>query len=73
VPNGQTGTEATTLWNSAVSYRTKVASVETLWFVRLDNMTDALAYSPTSVLTQTAPGKVPLPGRSVKLGLQASF
>jgi iron complex outermembrane receptor protein len=73
VPNGQTGTDATTLWNSAVSYRTKVASVETLWFVRLDNMTDALAYSPTSVLTQTAPGKVPLPGRSVKLGLQASF
>ena len=73
MPAGLIGSDATTLWNSALSYRTKVASVETLWFVRLDNMIDALAYSPTSVLTQTAPGKVPLPGRSVKLGLQASF
>ena len=39
----------------------------------VDNLTDVLAYSATSILTQTAPGKAPLPGRSIKLGLQASF
>ena len=32
-----------------------------------------LAYSATSILTQTAPGKSPLPGRSVKVGVQANF
>ena len=38
-----------------------------------DNISDTLAYPATSILTQTAPGKAPLPGRSLKLGLQASF
>jgi iron complex outermembrane recepter protein len=32
-----------------------------------------LAASASSILTQTQPGRVPLPGRSVKLGVQASF
>jgi iron complex outermembrane receptor protein len=43
------------------------------WFARLDNLTDQLAYSATSILTSTAFGKSPLPGRSFKLGVQASF
>jgi iron complex outermembrane recepter protein len=34
---------------------------------------DALAYPASSILTQTAPGKAPLPGRSVRLGLQITF
>jgi iron complex outermembrane receptor protein len=38
-----------------------------------DNLTDTLAYSASSILTQTAAGKAPLPGRSVKLGVQLSF
>jgi iron complex outermembrane receptor protein len=44
-----------------------------LWFARLDNAGDVLAYSATSILTQTVPGKAPLPGRSVKLGVQLAF
>ena len=44
-----------------------------LWFAKIDNLSDVLAYSATSILTQTAPGRAPLPGRSLKLGLQASF
>jgi iron complex outermembrane receptor protein len=73
VPSGQTASTAYTLWHSALSYRMKAGPASLLWFARLDNMGDALAYSATSMLTQTAPGKAPLPGRSMKVGLQASF
>ena len=73
VPAGQRGTEAYTLWHSALTYRMKAGPASLLWFARLDNMGDTLAYSATSMLTQTAPGKAPLPGRSMKVGLQASF
>jgi iron complex outermembrane receptor protein len=44
-----------------------------LWFAKLDNLTDTLAYSASSVLTQTAAGKAPLPGRSLKVGIQLDF
>jgi iron complex outermembrane receptor protein len=66
-------TPAYTLWNSAASYRVKAGAASLLWYARLDNMTDKLAYSATSVLTSTAFPKAPLPGRSLKVGLQASF
>jgi len=36
-------------------------------------MSDVLAYSASSILTQTVPGKAPLPGRSMKVGLKVSF
>jgi iron complex outermembrane receptor protein len=51
----------------------KAVHANLLWFARLENAGNKLAYSATSILTQTAPGKSPLPGRSVKLGLQAAF
>ena len=73
VPSGQTASTAYTLWHTALAYRMKAGAASLLWFARLDNLSDALAYSGTSMLTQTAPGKAPLPGRSAKLGLQASF
>jgi len=41
--------------------------------VRVDNLTNRLAYSATSILTQTAFPKAPLPGRSVRVGVQAMF
>ncbi len=66
-------TPAYTLWNSAASYRVKAGAASLLWYARLDNITDKLAYSATSVLTSTAFPKAPLPGRSLKVGLQASF
>ena len=76
VPVGQSATDGYTLWNAALTYRMKVAAPtggQVLWFARLDNAGNRLAYSATSILTQSAPGKAPLPGRSLKLGLQAGF
>ena len=73
VAPGQPVTNAYTLVNASVSYRQKVGATDLLWFARLDNIGDRLAYSATSILTQTAPGKAPLPGRNFKVGLQASF
>ncbi|MBI2771832.1 MAG: TonB-dependent receptor [Burkholderiales bacterium] len=73
VPAGDRATGGYTLWNAAVTWRTKAAGADLLWYARLDNAGDRLAYSASSILTQTAPGKAPLPGRSFKLGLQAAF
>ena len=73
VAPGQPVTNAYTLVNASLSYRQKVGATDLLWFARLDNIGDKLAYSATSILTQTAPGKAPLPGRNFKVGLQASF
>lgn len=66
-------TAAYTLWNAAATYRVKAGAATLLWYARLDNLTDKLAYSASSVLTSTAFPKAPLPGRSLKLGLQASL
>ena len=73
VAPGQPVTHAYTLVNASLSYRQKVGATDLLWFARLDNIGDKLAYSATSILTQTAPGKAPLPGRNFKVGLQANF
>ncbi|MBC7436929.1 MAG: TonB-dependent receptor [Bdellovibrionales bacterium] len=73
VPAGQLPTAGYTLWNAALTWRTQAAGASLLWFARLDNIGNKLAYPASSILTQTAPGKSPLPGRSLKLGLQASF
>ena len=73
VPAGSVATGAYTLVNASVSYRQKRDVTVLHWFARLDNLTDQLAYSASSILTSTAFGKAPLPGRSFKLGVQASF
>ena len=73
VPLGSEATAGYTLWHAGLSYR-QLAPVGTVhWFARLDNLTNALAYSATSILTTTVPGRAPLPGRSLKLGLQWQF
>jgi iron complex outermembrane receptor protein len=57
-----------------LNYRAKTGPASVLYYARLDNITNKLAYSATSVLTTTAfPAAPPLPGRSLKVGLQASF
>ena len=73
VAPGQPITAAYTLLNASLRYQQKLGASTLLWFAKIDNLSDVLAYSSTSILTQTAPGKAPLPGRSLKLGLQASF
>lgn len=69
VPAGQLATDAYTLWNAALSY----AQGQALWFAKLDNAGDALAYSASSILTQTVPGKAPLPGRTLRVGVRLNF
>ena len=73
LPAGQLKTEAYTLWNAAATYRQTLGKSTLQWYARLDNITDTLAYSASSILTQTAPGKAPLPGRNLKVGLQVAF
>ncbi|MDO8768332.1 MAG: TonB-dependent receptor [Burkholderiaceae bacterium] len=70
---GQRSTDAYTLWNAAVTYKMKQGGADLLWYARVDNLTDKLAYSAASVLTTTAFPKAPLPGRSLKVGLQVNF
>ena len=74
VPAGDRVAAANTRFDAGASYRVKAGPVNTLLYARLDNITNRLAYSPTSILTSTAfPNAPPLPGRSLKVGLQASF
>ena len=73
VPVGSVSTEAYTLWHGHLNYKQNVSGTTLNWFARLDNLSNQWAYSATSILTSTAPGKSPLPGRSLKLGVVASF
>ena len=73
VPTGDRTTGGYTFFNASATYGMRAGPTHLLWFARLDNASNQLAYSASSVLTQTVPGKVPLPGRGLKVGLQASF
>jgi iron complex outermembrane receptor protein len=73
VPSGNLSVGAYNLVNASVSYHQALQSANLLWFAKLDNLGDSLAYSASSILTQTAPGKAPLPGRSLSLGVQVKF
>jgi iron complex outermembrane recepter protein len=70
-------TQAYTFLNLALTYRMKAKignqDSNLLFYARADNATDRLAFSATSILTQSLPGRVPLPGRTLKLGVQAVF
>jgi len=70
---GARETDAYTLWNAAISYRMKVQQANLTWYARIDNITNKLAYSPTSILTTTVYPNAPLPGRSLKVGLRVTF
>lgn len=73
VAPGQPSTSAYTLVNAAITYRQAIGAVDALWFAKMDNAGDVLAYSSTSILTQTVPGKAPLPGRNLRVGLRLAF
>lgn len=70
---GARETEAYTLWNAAVTYQMKVQRAHLTWYARLDNITNKLAYSPTSILTTTVYPNAPLPGRTLKVGVRVTF
>lgn len=75
VPSGDRATGDHALFNLAATWRMQagVRDATLLWFAKLDNLTNQLAYSATSILTTTAFPKAPLPGRSLKVGVQANF
>ena len=67
-------TAANTLWNAALNFHTHSGPTHWLLFAKLDNITNKLAFSSTSVLTQTMGSNAPpLAGRSLKVGAQVSF
>jgi iron complex outermembrane receptor protein len=67
-------TASHTLWNAGLNYHTHSGATHWLLFAKLDNFTNKLAYSSTSVLTQTLRDNAPpLAGRSLKVGAQVSF
>lgn len=53
IGDNQDSTGAYTLWNAYLSYKNKIGSSEAIWYAKLDNITDKLAYSATSILTTT--------------------
>lgn len=69
VADFESTTPGYTLLNLGVSYRMKVQRLDTLFYVRADNVTDKLAYAHTSFIKDAAP----LRGRSVTLGARVSF
>ena len=75
VPNvGDVTTASYTLLNAGVNYHTHTGATHWMVFAKLDNLTNQLAYSSTSVLTQTMGANAPpLAGRSLKLGVQVSL
>ena len=75
VPEGQRSTPGHTLWSLGLNHHTHRGRLHWLWFARLDNLTNQTAYAATSILRQTLAAErvPPLPGRSLRLGLQLSF
>lgn len=73
VPAGSAISPGYGLVRAALTYRIDAKDATLLFYAKLDNAADRLAYSATSILTQTAPGRVPLPGRSLRMGVQATF
>lgn len=75
VPDGGVTTAGHTLWNAGINYHAHTyGPTHWLLFAKLDNITNKLAYSSTSALTQTmGTNAPPLAGRSLKVGAQVSF
>lgn len=73
VPEGSVATSAYTLWHAGWHYQQRQPVGVLHWSVSLLNLNDALAYNAASVLTTTAPGRAPLPGRSLRLGVRWQF
>jgi len=69
VPANDTPTAGYVLLGASLSYRFRWRGLNSLVYVRADNLTDQEARSATSILRDIAP----LGGRSVKVGLRTSF
>jgi iron complex outermembrane receptor protein len=71
VPSYDSPTAAYTLLNVAINRSFSAGPLEGLWFVKLGNLTHALAYNASSI--QTVRGLSPLAGRSIKAGVRLAI
>lgn len=71
VPDTDTPTDGHTIVNLSLSQRFSLDQADAIWFVKLTNLGDELAYSASSI--QTIRGLSPLPGRAVKVGMRVTF
>ena len=71
VPDTDTPTDSYTLVNLSLSQRFSLDAADAIWFVKLTNLGDELAYSASSI--QTIRGLSPLPGRALKVGMRVTF
>jgi len=71
VPSTDTTTPGNTRLNLWWTWAMGNETVQALWFVRLDNVTNELAYSASSIATLRA--LAPLPGRALTGGVRVRF
>lgn len=71
VPATDTATRGYTLVNLSLTRHFDIGASDGLWFVKVGNVGDRLAYSAATM--QTVRELSPLPGRSVKTGIRLSF
>jgi iron complex outermembrane recepter protein len=71
VPATDVPTPSATLLGLAASWQQRWASADMLWFLRLDNVSNALAFN--AVALRQARELSPLPGRAATLGLRVAW
>jgi iron complex outermembrane receptor protein len=71
VPATDVATPGATLVDASLSWRQRWAAADVLWFLRLDNLGDELAFNAAAL--RSARELSPLPGRSATLGLRVAW
>jgi iron complex outermembrane receptor protein len=71
VPATDVATNGYAIVNASLARRFSIGNSDALWFLKLGNLGDKLAYSASTV--QTVRDLSPLPGRSVKTGVRVNF
>jgi iron complex outermembrane receptor protein len=71
VPATDAATNGYSIVNASLARRFSIGNSDALWFLKLGNLGDKLAYSASTV--QTVRDLSPLPGRSIKTGVRVSF
>jgi iron complex outermembrane receptor protein len=71
VPATDIPTDSHTFVNLSVARKFRIGPTEAMWFLRLDNIGNELAYNAATI--RTVRELAPLPGRSVKTGLRVMF
>lgn len=73
VPAGQPPGPGNTVWGAALSYRGKAGPADLIWYARVENLGDRKASSAASLLAQAAAGRSAVQGRTLRVGLNATF